>query len=275
MLKRPEPVLVVDLFPALQAGLCDLLEGLSTADWQQPVDDWTVKDVALHLLGGEVGILSRRRDEYTPEAKAIQSWEALVEFINEINDLWVKGSRRISPRLLCDLLRWLAPQVFDYFKSLDPLAPGGPVSWAGPEPAPVWLDLAREYTERWYHQQQIRDRVGKPGFKERAYFAPILATYVYALPQTFRAVEAENGTALTLTITGAAGASWSLLREDQQWILYAGSSPAPQAEVSMDQDVAWRLFTKGIGKAEARGLATLRGDEGLGSKLFDSVAIIA
>ncbi len=47
-------------------------------------------------------------------------------------------------------------QTNAYFQRVDPFAMGGPVSWAGPEPAPVWLDVAREFTERWHHQQHIR-----------------------------------------------------------------------------------------------------------------------
>ncbi|HEX3202686.1 MAG TPA: hypothetical protein VHW42_12245 [Actinomycetes bacterium] len=38
-----------------------------------------------------------------------------------------------------------------------------PVSWVGPDPAPNWLDVAREYSERWTHQQQIRDAAEIPG----------------------------------------------------------------------------------------------------------------
>jgi len=35
------------------------------------------------------------------------------------------------------------------------------VSWAGPEPAPVWLDAARDFSEYWTHQQQICDATGQ------------------------------------------------------------------------------------------------------------------
>src|SRR5207248_376713 len=144
--------------------------------------------------------LSRRRDGYSVTMMPTQTWEDRVAFVNGLNDQWLVAARRISPRLVCDLLRFTAPQLFDYFKSLDPFATGGPVSWAGPEPAPVWLDVAREYTERWYHQQQIRDAVDKPGFKEPMYFAPVLATFVRALPQTFYGVDANPGTTLVFTI---------------------------------------------------------------------------
>jgi hypothetical protein len=44
-----------------------------------------------------------------------------------------------------------------FHKSLDPLAPAAfAVSWAGEETSSNWFDTARELTERWHHQQQIR-----------------------------------------------------------------------------------------------------------------------
>lgn len=47
---------------------------------------------------------------------------------------------------------------------LDLNALGGPVEWAtGSDPAPAWLDIAREYMERYIHQRQIRDATGRPG----------------------------------------------------------------------------------------------------------------
>ncbi len=62
-MKRPEPILVLELFPELREGLLSLLSSLSPGDWERPTACplWSVKDVALHLLGGEMGILSRRR----------------------------------------------------------------------------------------------------------------------------------------------------------------------------------------------------------------------
>ena len=43
----------------------------------------------------------------------------------------------------------------------------------------------------------------------------------------------------------------------------------------MDGEVAWRLFTKGIPKAEAISRSALEGDRRLGERVFDTVAIIA
>jgi hypothetical protein len=54
----------------------------------------------------------------------------------------------MSPRLLIDLLQVTGRQMCAFFRTLDPYALGSPVSWVGPEPAPVWLDLAREYGDQ-------------------------------------------------------------------------------------------------------------------------------
>ena len=274
LMKRPEPIFVADRFPEILDALLDLLAGLSATEWDAPTvcSGWSVKDVALHLLGDDVGMLSGRRDG-VGGGERIANWPDLVAFINDQNARWVQATRRISPRLLCDFLRLTGDQVAAYFQSLDPYALGGPVAWAGPAPAPVWLDLAREYTERWHHQQQIRDAVWKPGLVQPCYFAPALDAFVRALPHTFRDVEAAEGTLVALTIAGDSGGTWFLLNEHDQWNLYLELAQQPHAEVILDQDLAWRLFTKGIGKDDAK--ATITGDRRLGSQMLEMVSIIA
>jgi hypothetical protein len=164
--------------------------------------------------------------------------------------------------------------VENYFASLDPMALGNPVDWAGEGPAPVWLDIAREYTERWHHQQQIRDAVGKPGLTEPRFFAPVLDAFVRALPRTFRAVPAPDGTVVQLTISGDAGGSWLLLRESGTWNLYLHEkSVRPAAHVTIPQDAAWKLFTKGLKPAAAQ-WAKVEGNQDLARKVLDTVSIL-
>lgn len=275
-MQPPEPVLVTDLFPEILEALLELLSGLSAAEWEKATvcAGWSVKDVALHLLGGEIGNLSRRRDGHTLGA-SMRSWKDLVSAVNEWNRDWVRAARRISLRLLIDLMEFTGTQVNDYFSSLDPFALGGPVSWVGPEPAPVWLDIAREYTERWHHQQHIRDAVDQPGLKEPRYFAPVLAAFVQALPRAYRGTGAADGTSVTLTVSGEAGGRWSLLRERKTWRLYAGGIGNPGAEVIVGQEIAWRLFTGGLGQDEAEEKMVFEGERELGLPVLKMVSIIA
>jgi len=273
----PQPILIADLFPEVLDALLKLLTGLSDEEWAAPTvcPGWSVKDLAGHLLGDDVGMLSRRRDGYRRGNAVIASWDDLVAFINRQNAEWVESARRLSPRLLCDMLRLTGAQVSTFFQSLDPYALGGPVDWAGPDPAPIWLDLAREYTERWHHQQQIRDAVGKPGLTETRYFAPALDAFARALPHTYRHLDAVEQTLVALTITGAAGGTWFLLRENATWQLYRDIARAPEAHVTLDQDTAWRLFTKGISEEMARALATSTGAPRLAAPILKTLSVIA
>lgn len=278
-MNKPAPILVTHLFPELLDALLALLASLSGEQWQRPTAcaGWSVKDVAAHLLGGDVGVLSRGRDQYRPPAAAeIDGWPDLVALINRLNEQWVAAAQRISPRLLCDLLALTGEQVVAYFHARDPHALGEPVSWAGPDPAPVWLDLAREYTERWHHQQHIRDAVERPGLTGRRHLAPVLATFVRALPHTYRDVHAPAGATVALTITGAAGGRWLLRRENGgPWALYVADDEPVDAEVTVEQDTAWRLFTGGLTAGEARPRAQIHGSQRLALKMLEATAIIA
>lgn len=276
MLQPPKPILVADLFPEILERLLALLSGLDRADWHKPTicTGWSVKDVALHLLGVEIGNLSVRRDGHVAN-EPIQDRDELVEFVNAWNQDWVRVSRRMSTRLMVEMLRFVGKQVCDYFRLLDPNLIGGSVSWAGPDPAPVWLDLAREYTERWHHQQHIRDAVDRPGLKGPKYFAPVLGTFVWGLPHAYRTVEAEDGATLSLTIVGESGGNWSIRREGESWRLYAGAFDRPDAAVSIDEDIAWRLFTRGMDWKTAENSVTFSGDHKLAGNISNVISIIA
>ena len=267
--------MVLDLFAEDRTALLSVLTGLDADDWERatPCAGWSVKDVATHILGGDLANLSRRRDGYQGDAPA--PGQDLVSFLNNSNDTWMRAARWLSPRVVCDRLAAAGPPLFAYFASLDRLAVGAPVSWAGPAPAPIWLDVAREYTERWHHQQHIREAVGQPGQTEPRFLHPVLATFAYALPVALHDADAPMGTIVHLHIDGQAGGDWFVRRERNGWQLYLGAPTTAAARVDLDQDRAWRLYTKGIAPWEVQAAVTFAGDQHLGRRLLDAVAIIA
>jgi len=269
------------LFPGERSALLELLADLSASNWEAPTvcPGWSVKDVAAHLLGDDIGRLSWGRDGYVnPDFAAaldIATLPGLVAAIDRQNAVWVTGARRISPRLLIELLKTTGELTEAYFASLEMTALGMPVDWAGPEPAPVWLDVAREYTERWVHQQHIRDAVGKPGLKERRWFAPVLDAFVRGLPRALRDAPSPEGTTLRLVISGDAGSEWIALRQNGDWMLGTAPRMTVDGTIELDEESAWRLFTKGISKEEARRAARIEGDEALAERALDTVSILA
>jgi uncharacterized protein (TIGR03083 family) len=275
-MEHPLKIVVADRFPALRRELLRLLADLSEEDWARPTaaPQWYAKDIAAHLLGGDIWILAGKRDRFSPPDVEIQEYAQLVALVNRSNSGWVLASRRMSPRLLMDFLAFTGPEVEACFASLDPMAMGGPVSWAGPEPAPQWFDVAREFTERWHHQQQIRDATDRPPLYDPYFLSPVQDTFVRTLPHNFRHTMAPSGTTVRFEISGDAGGVWFLHREEQAWVLVLNASIAPSAEVILPQDTAWRLFTKGVDRQEARARAVIRGDAGLVSAIFATTAII-
>lgn len=275
-----EPIQTVELFPGLSAELLNLLKRLPRAAWDNETVcvGWSVKDLVGHLLGGNLGRLSFGRDRLVlSSANAFPStYPEQVAYINQQNMDWVNWSRRISPNVLLDFLALTDEQLYVYFKALLPLASSGPaVSWAGDTQSPNWFDIAREYTEKWLHQQHIREAVGQPVLAERQWLFPVLDTFMRALPHTYRAISAPEGTQIWFHISGEAGGDWSLLRQAERWILLSGAAPAAVATVRLDPDTAWRSFTKGISPAVAQAKTHVTGDATLGLGILDMVSIMA
>ena len=117
--------------------------------------------------------------------------------------------------------------------------------------------------------------MNKPGLKDPRFFAPVLDTFVRALPHTFKGVQANDGTMLQLTISGPSGGEWCLLRKQQQWNLGQSSTPRPDATVIIDQESAWRLFTRGMNKNEILPHVAIKGNQQLGLHTLHTVSIIA
>jgi hypothetical protein len=98
---------------------------------------------------------------------------------------------------------------------------------------------------------------------------------MHALPHTLRDIARPAGTCLRVTITGRAGGEWLAVREADRWALGMDPARPADASVTLDQDTAWRVVTKGLTPAGAQGLATIEGDPELGERVLEMVAIIA
>jgi uncharacterized protein (TIGR03083 family) len=277
-LEPVRPILIADLFPGLGTELIGLLRSLEDEQWRLPTvcAGWTVQDIAGHLLDTACRRLSMGRDgHWPPPSKPFDGYDGLVAFLNDLNAQWVAAMRRLSPRLLTDFLALVEPPFADYIRTLDPWAPGIPVSWAGESESKSWFDIARELTERWHHQQQIRLAVGAPPLDDPYVSGPVLETFLRALPHRYRAVEAPEGTSLVVRIEGRVPYPYTLWREESGWALLRGEASEPAARIVLPEEPAWLLLTKGMKGEAARARATVEGDERLAAPFFGTVAVMA
>ncbi len=256
---------------AAQRGrLLSLLTSLSDAQWAAPTvaPQWSVKDIALHLLDVDLSWVASGRDHHRAGHIPVSAdHELFVRGLAERNQRWVDGARALSPRLITDLLRWSGEQLDAYLGTVELAAPSS-VYWAGQ--VPLWFDMAREFTERWVHYRQIREAARPGGQDEQPdeYLPLVLRTFVWGFPHQYRA-PAPAGTAVAVEVPGIG--AWVLTRTVTGWSLDEGDATAPAARLRMAGEAAWRLLT---GARYDAGQVQLSGDPVLAEPLLRVRGII-
>ncbi|WP_369169526.1 maleylpyruvate isomerase family mycothiol-dependent enzyme [Streptomyces sp. R28] len=270
------PIDARPLFAPEHTALIATLRALAPADWaREAVPGWSVRDVAAHLLGDCYGRLARHRDGHR-EGPGFAPGEDLAAYIHRSNQEWVDAHARVSPAALSDTLELVGGQVARLFEGTDPAAPSLGVSWAGVDPAPMWLDSARELTEYWTHRQQIRHATGQGTDPDPRPLALVLDTFLRALPHTLRETTAPVGTQVQIHVTGPAGGIWTATATTAEgnWSLAEPPTGSPAALLRLDAETAWRLCVRGIEPADALTCARTEGDRGLAQAACRIVSII-
>jgi uncharacterized protein (TIGR03083 family) len=272
-----DPIICAHLLRRVDEKLVELLGSLTPSEWdlQTIAPLWKVRDVAAHLLDTALRKLSLVRDSCYVEVADVHSPQDVIVLVNRLNAEGVTVYRRLSPPVLIDMMKAACQQSARFHESLDPFAPARfAVSWAGEETSLNWFDTARELTERWHHQQQIRLAANRPGIMTPDLYYPVLDCFVRGLPHVYRDVDAPVGTVLLLEISGECGGQWFLSRGSTRWNFVSRLAGEFASRVKIPQELAWRVFTKGIDRDLARTQIEIQGNRDLGEKVLRLTAIV-
>jgi hypothetical protein len=247
--------------------------------WERPTiaGSWLVRDVVAHLADLAFRRVSFHRDAMTPPPppRPITSERGFVEFINGINADWVTASKRLSPRVLTDVFDKASRDLSEFFEQLPLDAPAlFPVSWAGEASSEGWFDVGREFTELWHHQAQIRLAVGAEPLGDPRYAHATLAIAMRGLPHAYRDVKAAEGATVAIDVQGAAGGTWTLVREQDRWALKRGRPETPAAAVTLSNEHAWRLLFNALPEAQVPAAWRVEGDVSLAQPLVHARSVI-
>jgi hypothetical protein len=166
----------------------------------------------------------------------------------------------LSPTVVRDLLAWTGPQLVDALTTQDPTERSARVSWAGPDPVPVWLDQVRELFERWIHRQQLLQALGEPSDLEAAVLGPVLDGLRWAYPYRLdQAGGADIGDTVEISVAGPVEAHWLLVATGSGWRFQPAAGPRRVARLALTTQQAWRLLTNNL-PAEAAADVDLSGD---------------
>jgi uncharacterized protein (TIGR03083 family) len=247
------PADIPELIGLERARLLEMLGTLDEVDWQKPTPcpEWNVLELCSHLVGVDLSSLSRHRDHHlgTPPPGGMAE-EEFIEWIDDLQQEWVKAARRLSPQVVIDLLGWAAPQLVEVFAREDPNALSARVSWAGPDPLPAWLDQVRELSEYWIHRQQLLEALGRPSDLRPELVGPVLDGLRWAYPFRLHPLKGEPGDTVVLAITGPAAVTWNLVVTGDDWAFRSEPGPRVVASLSLNTEQAWRLLTNNLPEDE-------------------------
>ncbi|PKL23429.1 MAG: hypothetical protein CVV47_14405 [Spirochaetae bacterium HGW-Spirochaetae-3] len=267
----------IELFPVLNARLMEILSGMSRDDWDAKTNfpSWTVKDICAHLLDTSIRRLSSERDGYRPgETVAVDSYDGLVRYLTGLADRWASAFSGTSPRILTDMIGRYQDELYEYLRTKDPFGYAMfPVGWAGEERSYNWFDIAREYTERWHHQAQIREALHREPLYDRSLYYPVLDTFMQALPYHYKDFRKDGAHILAVEILGTAGGTWFVEWMDERIELKYKIGKDPDTVVRIRQEDAWRLFTK-WGRPGLEENVAIVGDTGIGKHLLGMTCIM-
>ncbi len=266
------------LFRPLNERLIELLRSLSESEWNRKTvaGNWSVKDVTAHLLDTNMRFIAVHRDHATlaPD-RQLNNYREVVAYLNELNADWVKSMKRISTRQLIDLHVLTHEDYVCGLESLDLQAPAMfSVAWAGDEVSPNWFHIARDFTEKWHHQQQIRHAVDKPGILTNEFYKPVLETFMRALPFKYKDIIAPDGTCVQISVASSSGGEWFIFREQGKWKQVANCK-SPDTRVVIPLDISWQLFTKALRFETVRDQINIDGDERLALPALQMITVMA
>jgi uncharacterized protein (TIGR03083 family) len=254
------------------AELCD---GLTADDWNTGTEcpGWTVFDNVAHMIGTERMLLGEQ-----PSADGGTHADAphVRNDIGKANEQWI-GSYR----------GWDGPKLLDEFRAitarrLDVLRAMATEQWDAegftPEgPGPYRQFMAIRVFDCWYHDEDIREAIERPGFLE----GPVADLSLARIPTKAlgyvvgKRAGAPPGSTVSFVVEGEPLITAAIsVPPEGRAVLLDESPDDPTARITTDRRTFARLAGGRWSGAHARryGIVRVEGDTTLGDRVVDNMA---
>ena len=108
----------------------------------------------------------------------------------------------------------------------------------------MWVDHARELTEKWIHRQQILQALDQPSDLRPDLARPVLEALRWAFPYRLGEHKREAGAFVQIDIVDEhLGQQWRLVSNGASWEFDGANPTIKLASMSLSGEQAWRLLT--------------------------------
>jgi uncharacterized protein (TIGR03083 family) len=265
---------LVGLLAGVWTDVVETCADLATSQWDAPTEcpGWTVRDNVAHMLGAERALLGEKpeADEATTDAPYVRNK------IGRYNERWIETYRG-----------WDGDALLDEFKSvtarrLAALNALGPVDWdrngftpEGDGPYRLFMEI--RLFDCWYHDQDIREALDRPGFLD----GPVADAAIGRIPAKAlgyvvgKKAAAPPNTTVMFEIAGTPPIVAVIETPPEgRAVLLDESPPMPTVRISTDRRTFARLAGGrwSAGDARRKGSLQVTGDAELGSRVVENLA---
>ncbi len=252
------------------AGVCD---GLTDEEWNRATDcpGWSVRDNVAHMIGTERMLLGEQ-----PDAPPVEDAPHLRNDIGKVNEQWIAGYRDRPGAEVLDEFRAVTARRLDLLRAL------GPEDWdregftpEGPGPYRLFMEI--RVFDCWYHDQDIREALGRPGYLE----GPVADLSLGRIPPkglpyvVGKKAGAPAGSTVVFEIVGTAPIVGAVhVPPEGRAVLLDGVPEDRSVIIELDR----RTFARLAGgrwsgdRARAEGVVRVEGDRALGERVVDNMA---
>ncbi len=256
--------------------IAELCEGLSLEQWATTTEcpGWTVFDNVAHMIGTE-RMLAGEQPAGDAPAGALDAPHVRND-IGKANEAWIASYRA-----------WDGPKLLEEFRAvtgrrLDSLRALTPEQWDAegftPEgPGPYRQFMAIRVFDCWYHDEDIREALGRPGFLEGAVadlslerIPPKGLGYIVG-----KKAGAPAGSVVAFVVEGTPPIVAAISVPPEGRAILLDAAPAdPTVRITTDRRTFARLAGGRWSGAHARahGVVRIEGDRELGDRVVDNMA---
>ncbi|MHB1518893.1 MAG: maleylpyruvate isomerase family mycothiol-dependent enzyme [Acidimicrobiales bacterium] len=233
---------------------------------------WTVKDQVSHLIGVEKMLLDEPAPPELPEVP-----DYVRNSFGAVNEAWVDARRdRPGEEVLAEFAETAARRL-EVLRSM-PADRFDIVGWSPVGQVPYREFMDTRVLDSWAHEQDIRQALTRPGGRNGAGEATVLARCERTMPYVVgKRVAASDGTSVRFRVEGPLGVDFGVVVEHARAASVAlPAEVVPSVTVEMDQDVFWRLCFGRVepGSVISSGRVAITGDEDLGRRVIGSMSFM-
>jgi uncharacterized protein (TIGR03083 family) len=265
---------LVALFEDVWGDVIAVCDGLTDEQWARPTDcpGWSVQDNVAHMIGTE-RMLSGEQPTGGAEAGDAPY---IRNDIGKANEQWIASYRGVPGAKVLDEFRAVTARRLDALRALTPedwdregFTPEGP--------GPYRLFMAIRVFDCWYHDEDIREALDRPGYLE----GPVADLSLGRIPPkglpyvVGKKAAAAPGSTVVFDVAGTPPMLAAVhVPPEGRARLLDHAPDAPTVTIALDR----RTFSRLAGgrwsgaRARADGVVRIDGDRDLGDRVVDSMA---